>query len=871
MFSIKAVMLIMLPFLLVIAAGTLIRKRGNPDTAGRRYFLFLLWTGAGLWAAIPITSWLMPVGNYGIEALLAPITIGVMALIFLHLREFSGLRRKDKALFFLAIILLLGLTAAPPWAGIVEVDWNQAEIVFIILAILAVSGLLAAAWTLGKRHPTVLGLVALGGLVLFNGLGMAQLPVPAQPPPAWLPAVSVTVYLALPGLVVATVAILSVTGLKLLPSSGESGPLSRRALLWRLALAALLVGAFVYTHVWFWLWDGTDDGLRGLAIIIVTGAIATGAALVLAMTSSGWRRWTGLAFPVLLVGLLGAASAVWQGVSQPTHRITEARAARIQEALERFQARTGEYPAELAELVPSELWWISPPMILQGEGWCYEDGAGYYRLGVVYRKHWSAPSLSVRVYASAGNPPETLWSCDEKLAELRPKYEMAAAGPVPTPVPLPTSVIPGGRIAVEPAVRAASIAVGSWSPDGAYLVFGLTEYIGEQVEIDLHFLKAHTGEVCQASEPKWTAGRLESDVLRDHFAWLPDGRLLYVSEAGAMVALNPCVDDVEALASRYPATFTQAVSFDAESGRILLKTEDAYWLLDGISLEARRIPGIKPNAGESQWAWSAWSAGGERLAISLLDGQGADVGGTLFIVDGATGEVERSVRLEGASEATRLIVEWLTRDVLLVHSGLMVMDLRSDPPKMTDLLRDVFLLDVAHPTDFSSMDSISNPAGDGYYLGVRLNHPRNQAVYLYASEKNQVAMFEHDTHTLLFFPGGQWMPLSKWEDEPSYRDEYEMVWMDRPGESQRLVVEGHTPRSHPQLLPRYLPASSQLVFNSSQGVSLISIPDGEMTGFWELAGGGGLGNRILPSPGGEALVVVANGDGLYYIPLPPSE
>jgi len=115
------------------------------------------------------------------------------------------------------------------------------------------------------------------------------------------------------------------------------------------------------------------------------------------------------------------------------------------------------------------------------------------------------------------------------------------------------------------------------------------------------------------------------------------------------------------------------------------------------------------------------------------------------------------------------------------------------------------------------------------------------------------------------------MRLPKWEDTPSYRDEYEMVWMDQPGETRRLVVEGHVPRSQPQMFPRYLPASSQLVFNSSQGVSLVSIPDGKTIRFWELAGGGGFSSRVYASPLGEALVVVDDGDGLYYIPLPPGE
>jgi hypothetical protein len=419
---------------------------------------------------------------------------------------------------------------------------------------------------------------------------------------------------------------------------------------------------------------------------------------------------------------------------------------------------------------------------------------------------------------------------------------------------------------VEPALRAPSLSVGSWSPDGTYLVFGLTAFANAQTEIELHFLSATSGEICRASQAEWIADE-RSDGLRQQYAWLPDGRLLYVSQAGEMVAMTPCAVDVEALSGRYPVTFTGAVSFDS-SRWVLLKSEDGYWLLDGASLEARPVPGIRLDPGlPTPWVGYAWSPGSKRLAISQMDGQDTP-GATLFIVDVNTAALERSVRLEDASEENMPFVEWLSPDVLLLQSGLTLVDLRGDSPRLTDFIEDLLLLDVDYPTDFSSMDAVPDPSGDSYTIGVRLNHPRNQAIYLYAAETGQVEVFEHDRDTLVFFPGGEWIALPKWEDEPSYRDEYELLWADRPGVAERLVVEGHTPREQPQLFPRYLPASSQLVFSSSQGVSLVSLASGKTVAFWELAGGGGYGSRIVPTPGGEALVVVAGGDGLYYIPLP---
>jgi hypothetical protein len=338
-----------------------------------------------------------------------------------------------------------------------------------------------------------------------------------------------------------------------------------------------------------------------------------------------------------------------------------------------------------------------------------------------------------------------------------------------------------------------------------------------------------------------------------------------------MMALTPCADEVEDLIGRYPVTFTHALSFDKQSKWVLLRDQDAYWLLDGTNLEARPVTGVSVNPSEIYWGWFAGSPGGERLSMSLMNGPEVSEEAALIIVDTTTGAAERTLPLADASDANLPIVEWLTGDDLLVQGRKpLLMDLCADPPQTTDLIGDIFLLDAEYPTDFSSLDFLPNLTGDGYYVGVRANHPRNQGVYLYASAAGQVELFQHDTDSLFFFPGGQWLRLSKWEDTPTYRDEYELIWMDENRATHRLVVEGHTPRSYPQLFPVYLPSRAQLVFSSSQGISLVSLPDGETLRFWEPAGRPDF-YQVLPTPDEAALVVVADGDGLYYIPLPPVE
>jgi WD40 repeat protein len=851
------------PIAMLIIAGILIRTRGNPETSGRRYFLFLAWASIGSLGLI-LLNWILPPSPFGVVTVLFPIIPGLIVLTLLHRREWDSLNNRTKILILFTVIILLMATIVQ----IVTLGRRSEELlvepVMFGMLLFAITVFLFIAWKWGNRFSFLFGMLAILYLTVFNVLEMGSLSLPFEAVPGWKFVLGLLAYLTIPGFVIPVMAILTVNILDRFSNGKETNPMAWRPIIGRLVFVLVLYGSLLYSFYWLWLWDGIDDGIRGFLMIGVSAIAAISACLVMVMTVSGWRRWAGPAFAILVMVpiYLAATSGMGMEGNVSNYTVTEERAAQLEEAIESHRAINGTYPVDLDELVPGELLRIPLPMIMPGQGWCYQGGSNYYRLGAVYREHWSSPYREVRVYASAGNVPEGNWECDEKLAE-----EMAQSsffGPPPTPVPLPISDVSVPRVTVEPLLQTSSFSTGDWSPDGSYLVFGLTEYSMtdgvEHVTIDLRFLDARTGEICQPSQSQWTVR--QSNGLRDHSAWLPDGRLLFVTDAGEMLAFHPCVDEVENLASRYPVKFTHAVSYDAGNGRVLLKNGEAYWLLDGISLKMRNIEGIPT---ESYRPWYDWSPDGERLAISWMSGPQVEDEAFLYIVDWASGEVTTSLPLEGASDAYLPIVEWLTRDELLLHGDkLTVLDFGSDPPVTTDVLKDIFLLDIAYPNDVSSMDSVR--VGEEYYLGVQVNHPRNQDGYVYSSKTGQVEIFQHDVSSLLFFDEGQWMRLTKWEDEPSYRDEYMLVWMDQPNEPVRFKLEGHVPRAHPQIFPRYLPNLSQLVFHSSQGISLVSIPDGGTLGFWDLSNKADYFD-VIPAPNGGALIVASGGDGLYYIPL----
>ena len=861
---------IVIPIGLILAAEVLIRKRSNADTINRRYFLLLAWTGIGLLVVIMAFYWLIPPMGYGIPNLLAPVLSGVAAVTLLHLQDWKNLRDREKNAILCALVILAILVLVQFVADRLKGDGRGLETILLGMAIITISLLLSFIWWAGNHRPILFGMLAFFYMLVFNLLEGGSLPFFDETPKVWLSIATVVVYLILPGLVIATAAMLVSNAFSLSATPGESGAVSWRAITTRLLFVTVLLGSFLYTIVWLCIWDGTDDGVRGIIMLMLSILTAVASGMVIIMTSSGWRRWTGVVFVALVIGLVRWAVMVPGNMYRP-YDITEVRAAQIKDALERYHAKTSWYPFKLSDLVPGEMWRIPLPMIMPGEEWCYQGSSNYYRLGAIYREHWSSPYLSVKIYATAGDVPEESWICDEKLAELISRSNLETNSP-PDSAPLPTSEVGVVRTIIEPILRATSLTVGDWSPDGDYLVFGQTRLTGEAdgpVEINLQFLDAKTGKVCSAVKNEWKAEE-RSDGLYEHHAWMSDGRFLYVSDSGEMAIFKPCANSMEDLANRYTVTFTQVASFDATSGNAVLRSQDSYWLLDGKTLDAQQIPEIVPSISINQRDWFAWSPNGDRLAVSQAIGQDASAGAAIFVVNEASGAVEMRVPLTGHPETVDgPIVDWLSRDELLVQfaNSLLVIDIRSSSLKTTDLVRDIFLLDLIYPIDFSSMDFLRHPNAGGYAVAVRANHPRNQDVYLYDSKTGRVEVFQHDVSTLLFSLDGQWLQAPKWENTPSYKDEYEMVWMDHPEDAYRLVVDGHVPRNHPQIFPKYLSATSQLVFNSSQGISVVSIPDGETIRFWELAGSDGLSNRVFLSPREDALVVLVDGVGLYHIPL----
>jgi hypothetical protein len=852
-----AYQLTVVPVLLIALAGWFI-LRGEAldvDRAGRRLLLFLLGTGAFLLLFSLLSGYDELQNRFAVEwpIVIMPALIGILVLIALNLKLFREMHTRARVttiILMTAMAILLGLL------------WNSRLAVSSM--ILPGALILFLIWSLGWRFGWVseaLGLIALGALFFFSQtVGIMTVL------PRWVSIPLGILYFLAPILLVIIPAIFLTRELHQRSADGPNdskNPSGGRSVL-RALLAFLMFAALTYAAFWGGIWDQTMDLGFGFMISPFGSIAAIVAGLIMTLTLRGKYRIAGLVYMFLVPSVLLRTYDAGMDISH--HALTEQRAEQIAQSLEQFHAREGYFPESLDALTPGDLLYIPQPIIMLGEKWCYRGAQDFYQLAAIYREYWSLP-LSLRTYASAGKPPAGTWECEERLAELKPQHDPPPFAGIPesapTPVPLPTSIVNIQRKTIQHVLQARTISIGKWSPDGMVLVLGLPEVADDQTVMRLAFLKADTGEVCPAGDTQRLVGF--DDGLREHFAWLPDGRLLYVPSSGESMLLSPCEPDSANSTFSYPVTFTHALAYHESSGRIVLKNQDSFWILDGSTIEALQIPNVTPNPFELHWDNFAWSPKGTRLAISRLNGQTAKDGSTLFIVNAATGEVENELPLDIASDQSAAMVEWMSEDELLLHGSgaLFVIDFRSDPPEFTDVMRDIFLLDVSYPENISSF------AWEGEHLSVRVNHPRNQDIYIYHPETNEVEIIQpKDASPLLFYPNGEMVEMANFISESPARDAYELIWIDAPDvQSQFITVQGHLPRNYPNLFPRYLPATSQLAFSSSQGVSLVSVPGGEMLGFWELAGGGGYSSYVVPPSAYPALVVVAEGDGLYYIPL----
>ncbi len=584
----------------------------------------------------------------------------------------------------------------------------------------------------------------------------------------------------------------------------------------------------------------------------------------MAVRLTGWQRAAGLLFAIV-TPLLLLLSFEW-GWQVSYHDLTEARAERITQALASYHQREGAYPPALEALTPRDLLYLHQPVEIQGETWCYQGGAHFYRLGAFYREYFSLP-VQLKVFAAQGEP-DSEWACAGQLAEMKERYdfsmENSAASQSALSTPLPPSEVAEEGELLEPLLGENNMVWGSWSPDSAYFLLGQGDETGG---VTFSFLNGKTGELCTVPGtyplPPFAVN------LHAHHAWLPDGQLLLLDGAGQISLMTPCSASARSIMPETGETIIELMAQDeGGNGRLLFKTASEFWIFDGLSLTWHVIPDVTPNPYEAHWDNAAWQPDGELLAISRLNGRDASDGSTLFIINGDNGQIIHTLPLEEATDQSSPRVDWLgVQELLLGGSGVLrILDFSTDPPQSTDVVAEIFGLDLDFPDEVWGNGWEVDWQNGSYILTLQANHPRNQALYLYRSATGMVDVYDEAVSLLLLFPDGQMEQWTKPELESAQEDEFVLIDVASGEVHSALTIGGHTPRDYPRLSLAYLIESDQLVVASSQGISRHDLPTGEMSNFWTLAGTG-YAPFLQPAPDGSAVVAVRDQGGIYWLPL----
>jgi hypothetical protein len=160
-----------------------------------------------------------------------------------------------------------------------------------------------------------------------------------------------------------------------------------------------------------------EDLLPALSFLL---ALVVG--LILIISLPGWGKFVGAAF--LIVGMAWILAAYSLGWAIDPQQITQARANRINQAIESYHEHNGSFPDSLNELEPRYLPILLGPLTGHDQVWCYQSGSDFYRLGYVWYQRYYGPSfptphMEIKIFSSSGQPPDQPWVCDQELQRFK--------------------------------------------------------------------------------------------------------------------------------------------------------------------------------------------------------------------------------------------------------------------------------------------------------------------------------------------------------------------------------------------------------------------------------------------------------------------
>ncbi|MGE5221679.1 MAG: hypothetical protein ACM3PY_04530 [Omnitrophica WOR_2 bacterium] len=455
------------------------------------------------------------------------------------------------------------------------------------------------------------------------------------------------------------------------------------------------------------------------------------------------------------------------------------------------------------------------------------------------------------------------------LSFLRPEpVALPLASPTflaPAPAVEPTRtaapVLP--KTPIQPAIPAGLYEFGGWSPDSRYILISQHTRSGvensDRMYSSFFFYDTRTRESCPAAEPL-----LGSAYSRGSLDWTPDGRLLVVSPKGVLI-YTPCSQEIESITGLFDEPVQSIALSRGKSWFLLLGGKKSYWIYDSASRTASRLDGLVPGEGSADHI--AWSPSGNEAVFS----QPAGAGSQISLVDLQTGQILEQAPTSSGTQQNAAWVEWILPGAIMVYGGpdntsLLLERRPGAPMKATPNWMDLMGLKLPAPGMVSAEGSYGDLQRGIFHLVLAYETPEKRFIYLYHSDGSRLETLAYDVNTILLFPDGQAMPLNILENNPTYNDTYQVIWVDDPGgKSTQIQVQGHTPRQYPQLTGAWDAQKGLMAFGSTQGVSLVSLEDGRLVEFWKLAGHESNFTNLVLSPDGKNLAVQADfGQGSQY-------
>lgn len=476
------------------------------------------------------------------------------------------------------------------------------------------------------------------------------------------------------------------------------------------------------------------------------------------------------------------------------------------------------------------------------------------------------------------------------LSTVRPDFSAVespfASDPaqgVPQPVAIPQSeeAAPPAPIEIEktqvqPLFSGEFIQGIGWSPQGSYFAFSMVEK-SDDPRSDREFaviliLNPGTGEICR-TDLRYLGGMRVNP--REMVAWLPDERLLGVTPDLNLAILTPCEPGYVEVGS---GLIEHAIDIPSSTGRsnwILVRGETSFWIFDPTNHSLHKLEAVSPNLPIRYWA--GWSPSGQRLALV----NPAETAMDLYIFDAATGEVERVIPLDVSPDNYPLMAEWVLEDQVFIwdHSeaGPLLVSLLPDGVDYTRVIPEYLgLYDLDYPNDINGMGVHSAADASRFFIVLHLDDGDEHRLYVYDSSLEGTRELAYEENVILFEPEKSRI-LARRDYAPiSDQESYDLLWLTDLGlEPEPLIIQGHYPRNNPWLDVSLMPGGGEILISSSQGVSLVSLPGGEVLGFWELVGAENASNAgVQVSERGEVIVfafisserVPGMQGALYYLP-----